>query len=240
LRKTLYALITTIGVVALFGTRLLCYRFGYHAAMSLPEEYLISQVMVIFGLFWLTVVLFLWSLQKGAIWDKVATAALLVLLGFTSYRVFLGNSFSLGDNRAFLEGVRDRLEQGVDPKELQNWALGVMPDTPAKEGLPIHLPNGQTVNPERSPYGASTIWKDGSFSLSPSYLPTNMQPFFPAAPVVFVRYDPNPSKKHVLVGYYGQSLGWFIASGSTHYIIDEGMNNLQWSDGLYICIQAAR
>jgi hypothetical protein len=237
-RKTLYALIAAMGAVVLFGTRLFFYRSGYHMAECAPIGDSILADMVIFGLFWLTVILFVWSIMKGTIWDKVSTVLLLVLLGCAFLRSYLGVWF--GDHRAFLEGVRARLAQDVDPKQLQQWAVGVLPDTPPKEGFPIHLPNGQTVNPERSPFGSSTILEDGSFFLSPGCLPTKMKAYFPATPVVMVRYDPNPAQKHVVLGYYGEPFGWFIASGSPNYSIDEGMQTLQWRDGLYLCIRAGR
>jgi hypothetical protein len=84
----------------------------------------------------------------------VSTAAILVLLGFTSLRVWLGMG---GDQRAFLEGVRDRLNRDVDPKQLRNWAIGVMPDTPQQRGNSIHLPNGQTVSSATNAYGEPNI-----------------------------------------------------------------------------------
>jgi hypothetical protein len=173
LRKILYVLIAAISIAVLFGTRRYYYNSGYHLENYAPVLGSMWGDVVIFGLFWITLVLFLWSLMKGTIRDKAATALLLIPVGFTFSR-----SAPI-DYKAFLEGIRDRLAVDIDPKQLQDWAAGMLPNTPPKEGSPIHLPNGQTITPERIPNSSSSIGEDGSFYLSPANLPPQNEGAFP-------------------------------------------------------------
>jgi hypothetical protein len=162
---------------------------------------------------------------------KVSTTAILGLLALAELRVFVGGQ---GDDRAFLEGVRDRLERDVDARQLQDWVRGVVPNVPQKVGFPIHLPHGETVPKDLST--ALTVWEDGSFCLPPGYLPTNINALFPDPPSVLVRFDPNPAERHVEIGFYGERFGLVMAVGSTNFVYDGGMVGLKWRDGIYVSI----
>jgi hypothetical protein len=261
-RKALWPLIAAISIVVLFGTRAFCYRSGFHLARCFPFSAL-GSFLFFGGLLaaGLAVVFFLesgvWAWReinrraasifapgtpprispagRGAALVGVSTMALFVLLGLAWLRVWFGMS---GDRTAFLEGVRDRLARDVDWKQLQNWAIGVMPVLPQKTGFPIHLPNGQTVNPQRDAYGEANIGADGSFFLSPTNLPPGINALFPDATAVHVRYDPNPSQNHVDLGFDRERFGLVIQIGATNYVAAEGRRVLRWHDGIYISIAA--
>ena len=228
---TIDAVIGGASVAILVGWLPLMYGCGYEMVGHFPigESLMLGPAMFV-------LLLAAWSRYLGTRRGGSRKASFTALLLTAAACLFAVGAFWF-DEDVYIAGARARLQRDVDPEKLRQWALGMLPETPAKKGTPLHLPNGETINAgEWFPRGDD---EKGGFAFSPAHFPASVNlPFH--RPVAFRGiYDPSPNKRYAEVGCIEERFGLVIVIGPTNSVyVPEQLHfpAVKWADGMYVYV----
>jgi hypothetical protein len=222
--------ISAVSLVVFLGWAPAIYRCGYGMTRDFPLGELLACDEVMGALFLATLVNYLTTAASGSrrrsFIALTSTTAACASLFFATF-VFRGGSL-------YVAGVRARLQQNVDPERLRQWALGMIPDAPQKEGAPIRLPNGESIGTD-----CGSADEKGGYWIFEEKLPGKLNVPLREPVGIRVKYDRDPSKRYVEIGSFGR-FGLTIVVGPTNldyqpFNLDSGER--KWTNGIYIRIQ---